>query len=187
MPWDLTDNKSTLFQVTAWCRETTSHYLSQCWPSSMSPDGVTRPQLVKTRFVWISYIAKLPASHKEPWYWSCDTAIFLFFLKVGRNNTILYSVKGCRKFRINIFSKHVLIGQLLHWQITPASSVWAQLWFPHPWLKQSASRVSCPVHCTLSSQMEPLPLPKWAQDTASPPEYPNCRHTTAASTFSHLK
>ena len=44
MPWDLTDDKSTLVQVMTWCRQATSHYLSQCWPSSMSPYGVTRPQ-----------------------------------------------------------------------------------------------------------------------------------------------
>ena len=31
----------------AWCRQATSHYLSQCWPRSMSPYGVTRPQWVK--------------------------------------------------------------------------------------------------------------------------------------------
>ena len=55
MPRDLTDNKSTLVQVMAWCRQATSHYLSQCWPSSMSPYGVTRPQ-------WVN----LPDS-KDPW------------------------------------------------------------------------------------------------------------------------
>ena len=43
---DLTDEKSTLVQVMAWCRQATSHYLSQCWPRSMSPYGVTRPQWV---------------------------------------------------------------------------------------------------------------------------------------------
>ena len=32
MPWDLTDVKSTLGQVMAWCRQAASHYLSQCWP-----------------------------------------------------------------------------------------------------------------------------------------------------------
>ena len=41
------DDKSTLVQVMAWCRQATSHYLSQCWPSSLSPYGVTRPQWVK--------------------------------------------------------------------------------------------------------------------------------------------
>ena len=50
MPSDecLTDNKSTLVQVMAWCRQATSHYLSQCWLSSFLPYGVTRPQWVKT-------------------------------------------------------------------------------------------------------------------------------------------
>ena len=46
MPLDLSDDKSTLVQVMAWCRQATSHYLSQCWPSSLSPYGVTRPQWV---------------------------------------------------------------------------------------------------------------------------------------------
>ena len=46
MPHDFTDDKSTLVQVMAWCRQATSHYLSQCWPISLSPYGVTRPQWV---------------------------------------------------------------------------------------------------------------------------------------------
>ena len=48
MPLDLTDDKSTLVQVMAWCRQATSYYLSQCWPRSMSPNGVTRPQWVNS-------------------------------------------------------------------------------------------------------------------------------------------
>ena len=48
MPRDLTDDKSTLVQVMAWCRQATGHYLSQCWPSSMSSYGVTRPQWVNS-------------------------------------------------------------------------------------------------------------------------------------------
>ena len=48
MPQDLPDDKSTLVQVMAWCRQATSHYLSQCWPISMSPNSVTRPQWVNT-------------------------------------------------------------------------------------------------------------------------------------------
>ena len=47
MPQDLTDDKSTLVQVMAWCLQATSHYLSQCWPRSTSPNGVTRHQWVK--------------------------------------------------------------------------------------------------------------------------------------------
>ena len=47
MPQDLTDDKSTLVQVMAWCRQATSHYLSQCWLSSLLPYGATRPQWVE--------------------------------------------------------------------------------------------------------------------------------------------
>ena len=47
MPLDLTDDKSILVQVMAWCHQATSHYLSQCWLRSLSPYGVTRPQWVK--------------------------------------------------------------------------------------------------------------------------------------------
>ena len=44
MPHDLADDKSILAQEMAWCRQATSHYLSQCWARSMSPHGITRPQ-----------------------------------------------------------------------------------------------------------------------------------------------
>ena len=44
---DFTDDQSTLIQVMAWCRQATSHYLSQCWPRSLSPDVVARLQWVK--------------------------------------------------------------------------------------------------------------------------------------------
>ena len=47
MSWDLSEDKSTLVQVMAWCRQAPNHYLSQCWPRSMSSNGVTRPQWVK--------------------------------------------------------------------------------------------------------------------------------------------
>ena len=50
VPHNPIDDNSTLVQVMvmAWCRQATSHYLSQCWPKSMSPCGVTRPQWVNS-------------------------------------------------------------------------------------------------------------------------------------------
>ena len=53
MPLDLTDDKSTSVQEMAWCRKATSHYLSQCWPRSMTPNGVTRPQ-------WVNFLKTIP-------------------------------------------------------------------------------------------------------------------------------
>ena len=44
MPQDLADDQSTLVRVISWCRQATSHDLNQCWPTSLLPYGVTRPQ-----------------------------------------------------------------------------------------------------------------------------------------------
>ena len=41
---DLIDDESTLVQVMAWCRQTTSHCLDRCWLRFLSPFGLTRPQ-----------------------------------------------------------------------------------------------------------------------------------------------
>ena len=38
----------------AWCRQATSHYLSQCWPRSLPPYGVTKPQWVKHNVLFSS-------------------------------------------------------------------------------------------------------------------------------------
>ena len=50
MSLDVTDDQSTLVQVMAWCCQATSHYLSECWPRSLSPYGVTRSQCVKVTY-----------------------------------------------------------------------------------------------------------------------------------------
>ena len=47
MSLDFTDDQPLLVQVMAWCRQATSHCLSQCWPRSLSPYGVIRPKWVK--------------------------------------------------------------------------------------------------------------------------------------------
>ena len=46
---NLCDDKSTLVQVMAWCRQATSRCLNQCLPRSLPPYGVTRPQWVLMR------------------------------------------------------------------------------------------------------------------------------------------
>ena len=59
MPQQLTDHQSTLVQAMAWCRQATSHYLSQCWPRPLSPYGVTRPQWVNRSGdtpSWLNYL-----------------------------------------------------------------------------------------------------------------------------------
>ena len=46
----------------AWCCQATSHYLSQCWPRSLSSYGVTRPQ-------WVKPIAWFLAATKQLYKW----------------------------------------------------------------------------------------------------------------------
>ena len=46
MSEDLTRNKASLLQVMAWCLMAPGHYLNQCWPSSMTPYGITKPKWV---------------------------------------------------------------------------------------------------------------------------------------------
>ena len=61
MSLDLTEDKSTLVQVMAWCCQATSHYLSQRWPRSLSPYGVIRPQ-------WVNWCVRkiLLRNHQNP-------------------------------------------------------------------------------------------------------------------------
>ena len=68
MPQDLTDDKSTLVQVMAWCRQATNHYLNRCWPRSMSSDGINiRPQKVMGELVGVNcgYLGEKRAAIRE--------------------------------------------------------------------------------------------------------------------------
>ena len=87
MPLDLTGDKSTLVQVMAWCPQATSHYLSQCWPRSMSPNGVTKPQWVnswrKLLYFWQHYHFNQPL---HPW-WRHQMETFSALLAICAGNS----------------------------------------------------------------------------------------------------
>ena len=71
MPVDLIDSKSTLVQVMAWCRQATSHYLSQCWPISMFLYGITKPQSVPVNFdddISFQHTMLLIVLRRDSWY-----------------------------------------------------------------------------------------------------------------------
>ena len=99
MPWDLTDDKSPLVQVMAWCHQATSHYLNQCFPRSLSPYGVTRPQWVKAH-----------PSHANPLICSWPQSCWWRFIECCRNCSKLMHHLICqtlfialRHFPDNIF------------------------------------------------------------------------------------
>ena len=70
---DFTDDKSTLLQGMAWCCQATSHCLSQCWPSSLLPYGVTRNDR-KYRYIfmlprmWLAWQKLTPCPLMTQWY-----------------------------------------------------------------------------------------------------------------------
>ena len=107
---DHADDKSTLVQVTAWCRQATSHYLSQCWPRSLSPYGVTRPQWVKEircytldqsdkSHVPVPYPAIHPSEPKKCTYFCSEWCILRYEPRciVGFVRLVCSCVLHCRK------------------------------------------------------------------------------------------
>ena len=82
MSLNFTDDQSTVVQVMAWCRQATRHYLSQCWPRSLSPYGV-KPHWVK---YWEMTKALQLPSGKLDWsgdmrhVWRHNFASFCFLL-----------------------------------------------------------------------------------------------------------
>ena len=50
----VTEDKSTLFLVMAWCRQGASHYLSQCWPRSLPSLGPNELSCICTILTWLS-------------------------------------------------------------------------------------------------------------------------------------
>ena len=57
----------------AWCRQATNHCLNQCWPRSLPPYGVTRPQWVNS-------------------FWPNDVILVAqLFVIIGSGNGLLHS------------------------------------------------------------------------------------------------
>ena len=80
MPQNFTDEKSTLVQVMAWTCRATSHYLSQCGPSSLSQYGTTRPQWLK----WCKSVTVYVKLHVNILDTFCAfSSIFVWFLLIS--------------------------------------------------------------------------------------------------------
>ena len=58
VPQNPINGMSTLVQVMACCRQATSYYLSQCWPTFMSLYGISRPQ-------WVDVLTALTISWSD--------------------------------------------------------------------------------------------------------------------------
>ena len=123
------DDKSTLVQVMAWCHQATSHYLSQCWPRSLSPYGIPRPQWVNLKWIWMdgeSWISWLlvtwwyeEPSHQQAWFWHIFYRIL--FALYGKVYVISPGQNG-RHFTDNTFkgifmNENFCIWFQFHWSL----------------------------------------------------------------------
>ena len=112
-PLDLTEDKLTLVQVMAWCYQATSHYLSQCWPRSLLPYGVTRPQWVNVdlstkgsvAFAWEQF------PRKYSWYQICKMSLNITFFKLlphlpGANELSLSRFRGCLSMQVPLYNSN---------------------------------------------------------------------------------
>ena len=104
MPQDLPDDKSTLVQVMAWCRQATSHYLNQCWPRSPTPYRVNRPQWVKLVILLFLHLMKQVTFY-------CLTACNLFSL--NQSNYTRFKIRGKMVIR-HLCSRKFLCQILYH-------------------------------------------------------------------------
>ena len=80
----------------AWCHQAPSHYLSQCWPSSMSPNGVTRPQWVSNQSmvsVSCAYLCRGPCWSCLAWPWRTEATAWWLL------QTVCHPVHGTNSWR----------------------------------------------------------------------------------------
>ena len=78
MPQDLANDKSTLVQVMAWCRQATGHYLSRSWHCATMPSWVCpAPQCARSNGVPHSCVVVWPTMAPDAKPWSIPTTCML--------------------------------------------------------------------------------------------------------------
>ena len=107
MSLDATCGKPQLVQVLAWCRQAAKHHPNQCWPSSMSLYGVTRPQWVNIlRFVMnISAFVQMTFSYALPCV-TCNWPLILGIQLAISQHWFGYCLTPTRLHRIFVRQQH---------------------------------------------------------------------------------
>ena len=124
MPLDHTDDKSTLVQVMAWCRQATSHYPSQCWPRFMSPYGITRPQCVKKQktniFIFLKHGVTINqlVNTLRSWQNGCHVADDIFkCIQFIENHCVLIQI-SCKYPSNGLINNTLALVQIMAWRRT---------------------------------------------------------------------
>ena len=117
--WDLSDDKSTLVQVMAWCHTATSHYLNQCWPRPLPSYSITRRQRVKCQPVLnrgLLMLLILPPLYLYPLLQqSWKGGILVSLVRLSVRPSVRLSV--CGQNRVRSVSSTILIGSISYLHI----------------------------------------------------------------------
>ena len=113
IPQGLTDDKSILVQVMAWCRQATRHHLSQYWPRSLSKYSFTN-ELIDTKIWWrhLHYLwntnmaALLHHGNDPPQELNCLTSLGRSTSHIGNKAKLSsLSIDRLLKFKISAWPK----------------------------------------------------------------------------------
>ena len=104
MPQAPTDDKSTLVKVMDWCHQAKSHYLTQCWPSSMWPYSITSLPRVKGGSLGTPVDRYYPWQHAAHWVPNKMDAILLATFSKAFSRTQNYVFWF--KFHVNLTINH---------------------------------------------------------------------------------
>ena len=117
MSLDFTDDQSTLVQIMAWCRQATSHYLSQCWPGACPTKYRIDQIRSNSNFAWNSYRCAFEDSRPiiTKFGTRYDSRTVVTCTKFRYDRPIIIEIRGTRIFskfwiRSNLSIRY-LVGQ----------------------------------------------------------------------------
>ena len=120
----------------AWCRQATSHYPSQCWPRSLLPYGVIRPQWVN---VFSIETYRVNINHPDRGDTKADCIIFnnAFFNNV---QTRVYDCINSYSLLSNKRIWNFILGPVA---VIVSERVWQMLWQSSFW---DSSKIASGIH-----------------------------------------
>ena len=97
----------------AWCHQTTSHYLKQSWPRSVSPCGMTRPQGISP----MNNITTNKVCIFHGIYWKCNVSLLCLYMLLLR---VVFQTLGLASEKslmiLNVSELYNLVP-LTHWPL----------------------------------------------------------------------
>ena len=98
----LTDYKSTLVQVMAWCPQATSHYLHQCWPRSMSHMvSLGHNELKQMKYNFSNLNSFIAEKVFQPIY--CQDAAIMYDVLVSFKMKVMLHYTSSKQYNIFFF------------------------------------------------------------------------------------